>query len=147
MKMRMTKYRIRVFNLLLSSCFLVCNFLLLRKASLVAQMVKCLQCRRPGFDPWVGKIPWRRKWQPTPVLWPGKSHGRRSLVGYCPWGHKDSDRIERLHFHFHFIKEAWLRKARWVYRQRYRIERNVDRWQNSLTGLVVRSEEKRGAEI
>ena len=36
-------------------------------------------CRRPGFDPWVGKIPWRRKWQPTPVLLPGKSHGRRSL--------------------------------------------------------------------
>ena len=40
----------------------------------------CLQCRRPGFDPWVGKIPWRRKWQPTPVLLPGKSHGQRSLV-------------------------------------------------------------------
>ena len=38
------------------------------------------QCRGPGFDPWVGKIPWRRKWQPTPVLLPGKSHGRRSLV-------------------------------------------------------------------
>ena len=41
----------------------------------------CLQCRRPGFDPWVGKIPWRRKWQPTPVLLPGTSHGQRSLVG------------------------------------------------------------------
>ena len=41
----------------------------------------CLQCRRPGFDPWVGKIPWRRKWQPTPVFWPGESHGQRSLVG------------------------------------------------------------------
>ena len=40
----------------------------------------CLQCRRPGFDPWVGKIPWRRKWQPTPVLLPRKCHGRRSLV-------------------------------------------------------------------
>ena len=60
----------------------------------------CLQCRRPGFDPWVGKIPWRRKWQPTPVLLPGKSHGRRSLVGYSPWGPKESDRTERLHFHF-----------------------------------------------
>ena len=42
----------------------------------------CLQCGRPGFNPWVGKIPWRRKWQPTPVLLPGKSHGRRSLVSY-----------------------------------------------------------------
>ena len=40
----------------------------------------CLQCRRPGFYPWVGKIPWRRKWQPTPVLLPRRSHGRRSLV-------------------------------------------------------------------
>ena len=40
----------------------------------------CLQCGRPGFDSWVGKIPWRRKWQPTPVFLPGKSHGRRSLV-------------------------------------------------------------------
>ena len=42
-------------------------------ASLVAQMVKCLPVM-PGFDPWVGKIPWRRKWLPTPVLLPGKSH-------------------------------------------------------------------------
>ena len=40
------------------------------------------QCRRHGFDPWVGKIPWRRKWQPTPVFLPGKSHGQRSLEGY-----------------------------------------------------------------
>ena len=48
----------------------------------------CLRCRRPGFDSWVGRIPWRRKWQPTPVLSPGKSHGRRSLVGYSPWGRR-----------------------------------------------------------
>ena len=41
----------------------------------------CLQCRRPRFNPWVGKIPWRRKWQSTPVLLPGESHGQRSLVG------------------------------------------------------------------
>ena len=41
-----------------------------------------------GFHPWVGKIPWRRKWQPTPVFLPGKSRGQRSLVGYSPWGHK-----------------------------------------------------------
>ena len=43
---------------------------------------------------------WRRKWQPTPVLLPGKSHGWRSMVGYCPWGRKESDTIEWLHFHF-----------------------------------------------
>ena len=45
-------------------------------------------CRRHGLDPWVKKIPWRRKWLPTPVCLPGKSHGQRSLVGYSPWGHK-----------------------------------------------------------
>ena len=57
----------------------------------------CLQCRRPGFDPWVGKIPWRRKWQPTPVSLPGESHGERSLVAYSPWGRKESDTTEWLH--------------------------------------------------
>ena len=45
-----------------------------------------LQCRRQGFDPWVRKIHWRRKWQPIPVLLPGKSHGQKSLAGCSPWG-------------------------------------------------------------
>ena len=44
--------------------------------------------------------PWRRKWQSTPALLPGKSHGRRSLIGYSPWGRKESDTTEQLHFHF-----------------------------------------------
>ena len=49
-------------------------------------MVKNLPANRgPGFNPWVRKIPWRRKWQPTPVCQPGKSHGHRNLVGYSPW--------------------------------------------------------------
>ena len=43
---------------------------------------------------------WRRQWHPTPVLLPGKSHGRRSLVGCSPWGREESDTTERLHFHF-----------------------------------------------
>ena len=67
-------------------------------ASPVAQMVKkkkkkkiCLQRRRPMFSPWVGKIPWRRAWQPTPVFLPGESHGQRSLEGCSPQGHKESD--------------------------------------------------------
>ena len=51
-------------------------------------------CRRPGFDPWVRKIPWRRKWQSTPVFWPGESHGQRSLVGYSLWDRKESDMTE-----------------------------------------------------
>ena len=46
------------------------------------------QCRRRRFNPWVQKIPWRRKWQPTPVFLPGKSQRQRNLVGYSPWGHK-----------------------------------------------------------
>ena len=60
----------------------------------------CLQCGRPGFNPWIRKIPWRRKWQPTPVLLSGKSHGWRSLVGYSPWGRKELDTTERLQFQF-----------------------------------------------
>ena len=57
-------------------------------------------------ETWVGKIPWRRTWQPTPVFSPGRSHGRRSLVGCSQWGHRDSDTTERLHFHFH--QQKWL---------------------------------------
>ena len=49
---------------------------------------------RPGFDPWVGKILWRREWQPIPVFLPGESHGQRSLVGYSPWGHLEWDTTE-----------------------------------------------------
>ena len=56
----------------------------------------CLQCRRPRFDPWVWEIPWRRKWQITPVFLPGKSHEHRSLAGYSLWGHKESDTTEWL---------------------------------------------------
>ena len=57
----------------------------------------CLQCGRPGFNPqvrfhpWVRKVFWRRKWQPTPVLLLGKSNGRNSLVGYSPRDHRESD--------------------------------------------------------
>ena len=56
----------------------------------------CLQYGRPGFDPWVGKILWRRAWQPTLVFLPGEFHRQRSLVGYSPWGHKESDTTEQL---------------------------------------------------
>ena len=55
-------------------------------------MVKiCLQCRKPGFDPWVQKILWRREWLPTPVFLPREFNGQRSLAGYTPWGHKELD--------------------------------------------------------
>ena len=55
------------------------------------------QCRghkRQGFGSWDGKIPWRRKWQPTPVFLPGESHGQKSLVGYSPQGRKESGMTE-----------------------------------------------------
>ena len=51
------------------------------------------------FNPWVGKIPWRQAWQPTPVFLPGESHGQRRLVGYSPQGHKELDTTEQLSTH------------------------------------------------
>ena len=68
---------------LLSQCLCVC--------------VCVCECMRPGFESRVGKIPWRRKWQPTPVFLPGESHGGRSLVGYSLRGRKESDMTELLH--------------------------------------------------
>ena len=50
--------------------------------------------QRCGFNPWVGEIPWRRKWQPAPVFLPGQFHGQRILVGYSPWDHNESDKTE-----------------------------------------------------
>ena len=54
----------------------------------------CRRFKRCGFDSRVGKIPWRRAWQPTPVFLPGESNGQRSLEGYSLWGHKKSDMTE-----------------------------------------------------
>ena len=67
------------------------------------------QCRRSRLDPWVRKIPRRRKWQPTPVFLPGKFYGQRSLVGYSPWGRKDLEWLKRLSMH-----EEWHRLAEQV---------------------------------
>ena len=53
--------------------------------------------KRPEFNLCVGKIPWRRKWQPTLVFLPGKSHRQRSLAVYSPWGHRESDTTEHTH--------------------------------------------------
>ena len=79
----------------------------------------CLQCLRSRFNPWVEKIPWRREWQSTPAFLPGESHGQRSLVGYSPWSHKDSDTPEWLtHTHaqrpflFPFLLYFWWRNGK-----------------------------------
>ena len=75
-------------------------------AVLVGQI--CLQCGRPGFDPWVGKIPWRREWLPTLVFLSGESHGQRSLVGYSPPGRKKSDMTEQLTVSLSYIRLAFI---------------------------------------
>ena len=56
----------------------------------------CLLCWRPGFDPWVGKFPWRREWRSTPAFLPREFHGKRSLVGYSPQDLKKLNMTEKL---------------------------------------------------
>ena len=70
-----------------------------------------------GFDPWVGKILWSRKWQPTPVFLPGKSHEQRSLVGYSPWGHKrvGHDLVTKQQLLFIKGKKVFTGDMRWAY--------------------------------
>ena len=92
-------------------------------ASLVAQMVRiCLQCGRPGFDPWVGKIPWRRAWQPTPVFllgespWTEESSGLQSMrsqrVGQ-DWATKDTHIIIFIFYCFQFKMRSSLKNRTW----------------------------------
>ena len=72
---------------------------------------QCRRLQRCKFDPWMGKIPWRRQWQPTPVFLPGKFHGQRCLVDYSPWSHKESDTTERAHTHTRVIAAMKLKDA------------------------------------
>ena len=62
----------------------------------------------PGSIPGLGRSPGERKWQPTPVLLPGKSHGQRILVGYSPWDRKESDMTEQLHFTLDWVVRKGL---------------------------------------
>ena len=73
----------------------------------------CPQGRRPGFHPWVRKIPWRREWQPTPVFLPGESHVQRSLAGYSPWV-AESDTVEWLTLYSISLLTAHLTTALYV---------------------------------
>ena len=89
---------------------------------------QCERNKRHGFNPWVGKIPWRRKWQPTPVFLPGESHGQRSLAGYRPWGRKESHnwatehacmhthesrgiQLQEMETHGNWLSDHWLSKC------------------------------------
>ena len=65
------------------------------------------RCKRPGFNPWVGKIPWRRERQPTPEFLPGESHEQMSLVCYSPWGRKESD-MTKATCHAHIYNLSFL---------------------------------------
>ena len=62
--------------------------------------------KRREFNLWVGKLPWSRKWQPTPVFLPGKPHGQRSLAVYSPWGHKKLNKTEHTHTHTTTTREC-----------------------------------------
>ena len=81
-------------------CYCLC-FAVEETWALIGQMVKNLPAvQRPRFDPWVGKIPWRREWQPTPVFLSREFHGQRSLAGHSPWGRKELDMTEWLTLSF-----------------------------------------------
>ena len=67
--------------------------------------LRILQCRRPGFDPCIGMLPWRRERLPTPVFWPGEFHGL-----YSPWSYKESDTTEQLSLHFTLLYHLRKRK-------------------------------------
>ena len=69
-----------------------------------------MQCRRPGFNSWVGTFLWRRKWQPTSVFLPGEFHGQRRLVGYSPWYRKQSETSEQLTLSLFLTEET---KSQW----------------------------------
>ena len=69
-----------------------------KKKSMLRIWLQCRSCRRLGFNPWDGKVPWRMKWQPTPVFLTRESHGQRSLAGYSPGGHRESDTTEQLNW-------------------------------------------------
>ena len=74
------------------------------------------RCKRRGFDTWVRKIPLSRKPQPAPVFLPGKFHGQRSLVGYSPWGHKESATTERAHIHTHTSITFLKIHFKWIFK-------------------------------
>ena len=71
--------------------------------------------KRHGFDPWVGKIPWRRVWQPPPVFLPGESHGQWILMGYSPWGHMSQTQLKWLSVHTCTMKSPLMN---YIYMQR-----------------------------
>ena len=89
-------------------------------------------CRRCGFNPWVGKIPWRRKQQPIPVFLPGKSYGQRSLAGYSPCGHKESDMTEQLNNKNNFTIYEIGQKVHWGFSVIFYGQTQTNFWANPM---------------
>ena len=87
---------------------------------------QCRRCRRCGFSPWVGKIPWNRKWQPTPVSLPGKFHRQRNLAGYSPWGLKELGTPEKWSTHIYIAQELCSMLCNGLHGER--VWRRVDIW-------------------
>ena len=79
---------------------------------------QCRRHKRSRFDPWVGEIPWRRAWQPSPAFLPGESHGQRSLAGYSPYGRKELD-LTKVTYHVHCFQEpsCSMLESSWSYVQ------------------------------
>ena len=114
------------------------------------------QCRRRkkyGFDPWIRKIPWRRKWQATPVFLPEESQVQRRLAGYSPWGCKELDMVECLsahtHTHTHIYTHKWTYDKFCVNFKFLQLQNNCyvqwlslessDFFRNFWTSLIIRS--------
>ena len=95
---------------------------------------QCRSHKRHGSDSWVGKIPYRRAWRPTPVFLPGESHGQRSLVGFNPWGHKGLDTTEAT-WHGHKVNgnEISFRSTKYfIFKIARKILQSVYEWTNCL---------------
>ena len=73
---------------------------------------QCRRHKRHGFNPWIGKIPWRRAWQPTPVFLPGEANEQRSLVGCRPWGCKESDTTEETEHAHTGHSDTWQKQSK-----------------------------------
>ena len=85
----------------------------------------CKRHRKHAFDLWVRKIPCKRKWQPTSVFLPGESHGQRSLAGYSPWGHKQSDRTEMTEHTQKQMSYQIMKRNREILNTCYQVKKSV----------------------
>ena len=110
-------------------------------SAVVRNLLAMQEHGRCKYGPWVGKIPWRSKWQRTPVFLPGQSHGERSLVVYSSWGCKESDMAERLSTHTHMHAQCSCQVLSvchfWLYKSQNDRENRQQIWTLSLGMLLI----------